>query len=148
MNHTPQPPRNDAEEREWRMQERAAEAARLEAKPDDASPAPYDAIVRELRQPLDEKLPDDFARHVVGLAQRRASVNMYFELALSWMLCGTLMLMLAGVAMYFRASWLKLTESVLPLRALSNDWIVTLAACLLVFNVIGKLLDARERTGH
>jgi hypothetical protein len=148
MNQTPQPPRNEAEEREWLMQEKATEAARLGTKPGDASPAPYDTIMRALRQPLDENLPHDFAHHVAERAQRRASINMYFELVLSWILCGVLAAMLAGLLMYFRVSWLKLAESILPLHALTNEWIVALVACLLVFNLIGKLLDARQRTPH
>jgi hypothetical protein len=148
MNHTPQPPRNEAEEREWLMQERAAEAGRLGTQPDNATSTPYGAIVRALRQPLDEDLPTDFARHVAAHVQRRASATMYFELVLSWILCGVLMLMLMGVLMHFGATWLKLAQSSLPLRAMANKWIVALVACLLVFNLTSKLLDARERTAH
>jgi hypothetical protein len=148
MNHTPQPPRNDAEEHEWLLQEKAAEAGRRGAQSDDATSTPYDVIASALRQPLDENLPTDFARHVAERAQRRASVNMYFELVLSWMLCGVLMAMLGGLVMHFGADWLKLAQSILPLRAMANKWIVALVACLLVFNLISKLLDARERTAH
>lgn len=148
MNHTPQPPRNEVEEHEWLMQEKAAEAGRLGSQPDRARSTPYDAIASALRQPLDENLPSDFARHVAERAQRRASANMYFELVLSWMLCGVLMAMLVGLLMHFGADWLKLAQSILPLRAMANKWIVALVACLLVFNLFSKLLDARKRTAH
>ncbi|RUL62476.1 hypothetical protein EKH79_16545 [Dyella dinghuensis] len=148
MNHTPQPPRNEAEEREWLMQERAAEAGRIEAQPDDATPTSYDAIAHALRQPLNENLPTDFARHVANRARQRASINMYFELVLSLTLCGVLVLMLGGLVMYFGAGWLKLAQSNLPLRAIANEWIVALIACLLVFNLISKLLDVRGRAAH
>jgi hypothetical protein len=148
MNHTPQPPRNEAEEREWLIQERAAEAGRLGAQPGDATSTPYDAIARALRQPPNESLPTDFAHHVAEHARRRASANMYLELVLSWTLCGVLMAMLAGLVMHFGTDWLKLAQSTLPLRAMANKWIVVLVACLLVFNLIGRLLDARERTAH
>jgi hypothetical protein len=50
--------------------------------------------------------------------------------------------------MHFGTDWLKLAQSTLPLRAMANKWIVVLVACLLVFNLIGRLLDARERTAH
>jgi hypothetical protein len=146
MNHTPQPPSNEAEEHEWLMQEKAAEAERLGAQPGGATPTPYGAIVRALRQPLHENLPTDFARHVAERATQRASVTMYFELVLSWVLCGVLMAMLAGLLMHFGADWLKLAQSMLSLRAMANEWIVALVACLLVFNLTSKLLDARERT--
>jgi hypothetical protein len=148
MNHIPQPPRNEAEEHEWLMQEKAAEAGRPGAQPDCATSTPYGAIARALRQPLDENLPTDFAHHVAERARRRASANMYFELVLSWILCGVLMAMLAGLLMHFGADWLKLVQSILPLRALANKWIVALVACLLVFNLFSKLLDAWERTAH
>lgn len=148
MNHTPQPPRNEAEEREWLMQERAAEALRPGTQPHGATPTPYSVIVSALRQPLDENLPTDFARHVAARARQRASVNMYFELVLSWTLCGVLTLMLGGLVMHFGADWLKLAQSMLPLQTIANKWIMALVACLVIFNLISKLLDALERTTH
>jgi len=148
MNHTPQPPHDEAEEREWLMQERAAEASRLGSVPDDATPTPYGVIVRTLRQPLDENLPADFACHVAEHARRRASINMYFELVSSWILCGILMVIMTGLLIHFGTDWLKPIQSVLPLHAMANEWVAALVACLLVFNLINKLLDARMRTVH
>jgi hypothetical protein len=56
--------------------------------------------------------------------------------------------MLAGLLIRFGAAWLKLAQSLLPVHAMANEWIVALVACVFIFNLIGKLLDARERTTH
>ncbi|GLQ40995.1 hypothetical protein [Dyella nitratireducens] len=137
MNH--ETPRDDAMEREWALQEQAARAERLglDAR-DDATLQRYRAVVRALRQPLDEDLPPDFASQVAKEIRRRPADTMRLELYLSWALLGTLAVVLLGLIVRY---------SSLLQAWLSNPWLVALAICFTLPALLGKLPAVTRRLG-
>jgi hypothetical protein len=147
MNHEPQPPRNDAEEREWRAQERAAEAVRTgePSVANDPEALRYRAMAHALHQPLDRTLPADFAQNVARYARLRTTVAMRFELIVSVSLLGVLIATMLGMLMYFGAAWLDIAQSVLPIRAMTNPWISVAAMGLLLIAAVNRLFDTRTR---
>ncbi|RDS85483.1 hypothetical protein [Dyella psychrodurans] len=128
MNHEPKLPRDEVDEREWALQEQAFHAERLGFAPtDNTTVLRYRAVARVLRQPMDENLPAGFAQRVAIQARRRAVVDMRFELYMSWTLLGVLIAMLATLAALHGLAWLQLVESILPVHALMNPWLLALA---------------------
>lgn len=128
MSHEPKLPRDEVDEREWALQEQAVRAERLGLDPtDNTTVLHYRTVTRALRQPMDESLPVDFAQQVATRARRRAAIDMRFELFMSWTLLGVLIAMLVTLAALHGRAWLQLVESILPMHALMNPWLLALA---------------------
>lgn len=134
-----EPPSDNAMEREWALQERAARAERLglDAR-DDAKLQRYRAVARALRRPLDEELSPDFASQVAKEVARQATDTMRLELYLSWALLGTLAAALLGLVVRY---------SSLLQAWLSNPWLVALAVCFALPALLAKLPVVNRRLG-
>ena len=137
MNH--EPPSDNAMEREWALQERAARAERLGLDAHhDAKLQRYRAVAHALRQPLDKDLPSDFASQVAKKVERHAPDTMRLELYLSWALLGVLATALLGLVVRYNSllqAWL------------SNPWLVALAVCFALPALLAKLPVVNRRLG-
>lgn len=131
MNHGPHDhePLDDAKEHEWAMQEQAFKAERLALlTAGNAKLEGYRAVIRALRQSMDEELTADFAHSVAAKVVKRE--DMKLELYASWALLAVLMVMLLGVLVRYSAVWMRLV---------SNPWLVALAACVALSGLLGRL---------
>jgi len=137
--------KNQFDEREWRLQERALREERLHA--DDAGDpeiAAYRQVVRALRQPLPDALPADFAQ---GVAAQAARLPARGESAVERWLVRGLVVAFAVSALYFVANdggaWLRASLSLLPnadARAL-RSWGLALSACVAITWAFGRWRD-------
>lgn len=145
MSHTPPPPHDHGTEDEWLRQEQAFRAERLGLDSrDPASVQRYRTIVRALRQPTDENLPNDFAAQVAAQARRRDAADMRLELWLSWTLAGVLMTILVGLTMLYGSTWLPLAQSILPMHLLLNPWLLALAACIAMSAALSRWVPTQR----
>jgi hypothetical protein len=117
----PMPPfDDDTHEREWRAQEHARQAERLELDPagDDARVRSYRVIARALRQPLPETLPDDFSQRVAAqvatLPAMPAPAGNRFESILLGVLAGIFLVAAAVVLARDEQTWLPALHAMLP----------------------------------
>jgi hypothetical protein len=133
MSHEPKLPRDEAEEREWALQERAIHAERLSLDShDDEALMRYRVVARALRQTPQEALPDDFAKRVAAQAKCRGMASMKLELCLSLVLLGALVGGLVTLVMDYGASWTQFPQSVALLREWMTPWGLALVACLIL----------------
>jgi hypothetical protein len=140
MTHEQQPPRDEATEREWALQEQALRAERLGLDPrGDATLQRYRAVMHALRQPLDDSLPADFAVQVAAQVRRTGTADMRFELWLTACLLGLLIAMLIGLAIRFGGTWLLRVPSILATFGLWSPWLLTLVVCIGLQGVLGRL---------
>ena len=141
MTHSPQPPHDPVDEREWALQEQALRAERLGLDPQgDTHLQRYRAVMQALREPLDEQLPADFASQVARRVRRRAASDMRLELWLSSALLGVLGAMMVGLSIVYGKAWLQLGQAAAMGRELSNPWLLALLTCVALPAVLGKLI--------
>jgi hypothetical protein len=146
MTHEPQPPHDDAIEREWAVQEQALRAERLGLDPrGDAKLQSYRAVAHALRQPLDEHLPPDFAASIAAQVQQSRSVDMRLELWLSSALLGLFGATLLGLLIAFGHAWLELGRSAMTAHGLSSPWLFALLACVALPALLGKAITPHPR---
>ena len=147
MNHDPSK-FTDAEEREWRAQERALHDERAGASVgDDPLIAAYRDVTRALRAPLPEALPADFARAVAARcdpARAPVRVDTRLEQQVQRMLLAALAVAACVVAALYGGQWLHATADALPLfdSGVARNWTAALVACLALSWAMGVL---RER---
>lgn len=149
MTHQPQPPRNEAEEREWALQEQALRAERLKLDPSkDAELQRYRTVMHALRQPLDENLPPDFAAQMAAQVRRTGAADTRLELWLSGTLFGVLAAMLIGLAMLYGQAWLQLGRALLSAQGWLNPWVLALVVCLLLPGALGWAPSSPKTSPH
>lgn len=141
MNDRTQPDHADIPDAEWQAQERALRAERLglSTHADDASVHAYRAVARALRQPLPDPLPDDFAQHMAGMVQRSRAVSVD-ERVLAWLVRGLLFALGASVLILLGLDgghWWQSLITALPTWALTNPWLLSLAACATLTGLFG-----------
>jgi hypothetical protein len=146
------PPFDDAaREREWLLQERAMRRERLHLDPtgDDAKALHYRMLARALRQPLQESLPPDFARHVATLAAAgttaRPTSGIRFELALTISLVIVFVLAAGGVTVIYGSAWLPSISAALPMPdPLAIRWLLAFAGCIGMSWLLGSWQQHRD----
>ncbi|GFZ95367.1 hypothetical protein [Dyella caseinilytica] len=149
MTHSPQPPHDPVDEREWTLQERALQAERFGLGPeDDAKLQRYRAVTRALREPLDLQLPDDFAIQMALRVKRRSASDRQPELWLSSVLLGALCAMMVGLAVMCGPEWLQLGQAAVKSYQLTNPWLLALVACMVLPAVLGKLTPHHNPPHH
>jgi anti-sigma factor RsiW len=150
MTHSPQPPHDPIDEREWALQEQALRAERLKLDPAaDAKLQRYRTVVQALREPLDATLPDDFAAQVARKARQPAASTMRLELWTSGILLGVLGAMLMALVMVYGASWLQLMRTALAQNGLSSPWLAALIAGVALPVLLGRWTPRpRDPTHH
>jgi hypothetical protein len=145
MNHhhdEPVPSLDDAGEREWLAQENALRRERLGLDDigDDARTQRYRLLARALHQPPTETLPEDFARQVAVLAGAvpgRRTAMPRFEIVLTAVLAGALLLAAAAVTAAYGSAWLPSFDALRPSTP-SLRWLLALAACLGASAALGR----------
>lgn len=145
MSHEPKQPHDEAEEREWALQERAVQAERLslDARGDEALMR-YRAVTRALRQAPHETLPADFAQRVAAQATRRGMASMTFELLVSLMLLGALLAMLLALIVNYGDTWAQFARSVAPLHGWLTPWMPALVGGFALPASLDGFLYARK----
>ena len=132
------PPFEDAaHEREWLLQERAMRRERLHLDPagDDAKALRYRMLAHALRQPLQESLPPDFARHVAALAAAgmaaKPTTGIRFEFALTISLLIIFALAAGWATASYGSAWLPSISATLPAPDPSAiRWLLAFAGCI------------------
>lgn len=121
------------QELEWALQEQALRAERL-GLDESADPAlwQYRQVVRALRQPLQQKLPLEFAADLAVEARRRAAGDTRLETYASLALLGVLVVVLLGVLTWYASYWAQLLALLL-----SQPWLPA-ATGLLALLSLGK----------
>lgn len=133
MTHKQQPPRDEAEEREWALQEQALRAERLKLDPSrDKELQRYRTVMHALRQPLDENLPPDFAAQIAAQVRRTNTADTRLEQWLSGALLGVLAVMLIGLTARHGYAWLQLGRALLSAQGWLNPWLLALVVCLVL----------------
>jgi anti-sigma factor RsiW len=146
MTREQHPPHDDANEREWALQEQALRAERLRLDPrGNATLQRYRAVAHALRQPLDENLPPDFAAQVAAQVQHRSAVDMRLELWLSGVLLGLLGTAMLGLLIVFGHAWLELGRLAMTAHGLSSPWLFALIACVVLPALLGKVPSRNAR---
>jgi hypothetical protein len=149
MSREPKLPHDEADEREWALQERAARAERLGLdSSDDETLMRYRAVAHALRQSPQEALPDDFAQRVAARAMRTGMASMKLELCLSLVLTGALVGLLVMLALKYGATWTRLVQALTPLREWITPWTLALAACLILSAALDGFVHARRMARH
>jgi hypothetical protein len=116
------PPLSPEQEREWTLQQRAADIEGGLAGA-EAAPASYRLVARALREPLPADLPAGFARRVARRAERAALLDARWPQR--WIVVLLLALSALAVAglMLEGAGWLADLRAALPsLPRLVNGW--------------------------
>jgi hypothetical protein len=120
-----------SEEREWAAQERALREERLGIECDGAEAHEYRLVVRALRDPLLDPIPDNFAARTAVAAERASIAEDRLE---PWLQNGLLALLAAGgiwTMAEFGRQWLQALTLVMPVAARSiTSWGVALLACI------------------
>ncbi|MGY3039839.1 hypothetical protein ACVWWQ_001462 [Rhodanobacter sp. TND4EL1] len=142
---------DSAREHEWLAQETAMRRERLHLDPagDDARSQRYRLIARNLRRPLPESLPADFAQQLaarVGAAPLVSAPSAAsFELHLVRALVSVLGIAAVAVIMIYGGTWLPAFGELLPHpQAPAIRWLAALAGCL----GISWLLGLWQRHAH
>jgi anti-sigma factor RsiW len=149
MTHEHQPPRNEAEEREWALQEQALRAERLGLDPSrDANLQRYRTVMHVLRQPLDQNLPPDFAAQMAAQVRRTSVADTRLELWLSASLLGVLAAMLIGVVMTYGYAWLQLGRALMSAQGWLNPWVLALVVCLVLPGIWGIVIPPFGSSRH
>lgn len=149
MTHEHQPPRDEAEAREWALQEQALRAERLGLDPSkDAELRRYRTVVHALRRPLDENLPPDFAAQMAAQVRRTSAADTRLELWFSGSLLGVLAAMLIGLAMLYGQTWLQLGRALLSAQGWLNPWVLALVVCLVLPGVLGWAQPSPKTSHH
>ncbi|GAB2567133.1 hypothetical protein ISP15_08870 [Dyella jejuensis] len=145
MNQQPPAPRDEDVEHEWMLQEQALQAERLnlDARGDDALHR-YRLVARALRRPLDENLPTDFACRTALQAHRHATSGMRLELWLSWAMLGVWIALLLVLMAVYGGAWLSLLRPALPLRAMTNPWLIALTVAVALPVALEQALRRKE----
>jgi hypothetical protein len=141
------------DEREWQAQEAAVQAERTGAvEESDALIADYLAVARALRQPLEVKLPDDFARRVAALATRYrpvAEIESGLERRLLFALAVVLGIAALVAAMVYGRNWLGASINLVSqLGKPSMPWLSSLLACVALSAVSQQLGRVFGRSGN
>ena len=147
------PPFDDvAREHEWLLQERAMRRERLHLDPagDDAKASRYRMLARALRQPLQESLPPDFARHMATLATGRTAKPLSgtrFELVLTTFLVIVFGLAAGWATVIYGKAWLPSISAALPAPdPLAIRWLLAFAGCIGMSWLLGSW--QQHRHGH
>ena len=146
------PPFDDAaREREWLAQEHAMRRERLHLDPagDDAKALRYRMLARALRQPLQESLPPDFARHVATLAAAgmttKPTSGTRFELVLTISLVIVFVLAAGGATVIYGSAWLPSISAALPAPDPSTiRWLLAFAGCIGMSWLLGSWQQHRH----
>jgi hypothetical protein len=146
------PPFDDAaHEREWLLQERTMRRERLHLDPvgDDAKALRYRMLARALRQPLQESLPPDFARHMATLATAgmtaKPTSGTRFELALTISLAIVFVLAAGGATVIYGSAWLPSISAALPAPDPSAiRWLLAFAGCIGMSWLLGSWQQHRH----
>ncbi|GAB2536362.1 hypothetical protein [Rhodanobacter koreensis] len=146
------PPFDDpAREREWLAQERAMRRERLHLDPagDDTKALRYRMLARALRQPPQESLPSDFARHVATLAgagmTAKPTSGTRFELALTISLVIAFVLAGGWATVIYGNAWLPSISATLPAPDPSAiRWLLAFAGCIGMSWLLGSWQQHRH----
>ena len=131
MNHDPRLPAPD--EQEWSAQERALaeERAGLPLGDGDASVRTYRLMAHLLAQPIEEQLPDGFARRVARQVAPAASpLDTRLERGLLGLLVAAMAVAGLVVVAIYGAGWLPALDQGVVGALLAKPWAWALAACL------------------
>lgn len=146
------PPFDDpAHEREWLAQEQAMRRERLQLDParDDPRTRRYRLLAHALREPLQDSLPDDFARQVAAQANarplRQSPGDTRLEL-LPMVVLGIVLVLAAGVVtLIYGSTWLPSIRAALPAPGPSaTRWLLAFAGCI----GTSWLLGTWQQRGH
>ncbi|MGH8157110.1 MAG: hypothetical protein ACREPQ_03245 [Rhodanobacter sp.] len=140
-----------AREREWLAQEQAMRRERLHLDPahDDPRMRRYRLLARALREPLQDTLPVDFARHVAAQVNaqpiRQPLAGTRLELVLTFVL-GIIFVLAAGtVTLIYGSAWLPSISAALPAPDPSaTRWLLAFAGCI----GTSWLLGTWQQRGH
>lgn len=140
-----------AREREWLAQEQAIRRERLHLDPaqDDPRTRRYRLLARALREPPQDTLPADFARHIAAQVNarpiRQPLAGTHLELVLTFML-GIIFLLAAGaVTVIYGSAWLPSINTALPVPEPSAiRWLLAFAGCI----GTSWLLGTWQQRGH
>lgn len=133
------------EEREWMAQEAATSFDRAGLMESDLDPltASYVSVARAMREPIEMRLPADFARRVSALAAARpVSVEVESGLERRLLLTLGIVLGLAAVvvAIVYGSSWLRASLGLFSqLGEASQSLALTLLGCLAVSAISQQL---------
>jgi hypothetical protein len=122
-----------AREREWQAQENAMRRERmhLDSRNDDARTQRYRMLARNLRQPLEEQLPADFAQQIASqLGPVRRRFDAPFESALIVVLGLALLIGSAIFLAPYSGQWWRSLISLSQSASSSLSLLIALAVCL------------------
>ncbi|BDU18708.1 hypothetical protein [Dyella sp. GSA-30] len=131
---------------EWQAQEQALQRERAQYAHDNRDSARvqgYRVVMRALKQPLPDLLPENFAARVAALAERDAIPPSRLENGLLAALMTTLVCGLIVLAVIDGRDWL---HAIADLRLFGNPWIYALLVCLAMSQGIAWLRPADRRT--
>jgi predicted lipid-binding transport protein (Tim44 family) len=132
---------------EWQAQEQALRRERVRGASDDRDSAQvrsYRVVMRTLKQPPPDLLPENFAEQVAARAERDAVAPARLESGLLATLMTTLLCGLIALVVLDGQDWL---HAIAGVRLIANPWIHALLGCLALSQGIAWMRPAGPR-GH
>lgn len=130
---------------EWQAQEQALQRERAQNacdERDNAQVRSYRVVMRALKQPPPDLLPENFAEQVAALAERPATAPLRLEDGLLAALMTALVCGAIALAMIDGQDWLHAIASI---RLIANPWIYALLGCLAMSQCIAWLRPVGHR---